>query len=71
MMKYDDEIQVGIEVSSTIVHKSICNSRSYLLSKQNKITSRAALQFCIEKIVEEIKQTMKRHELITIGQHNN
>ena len=66
-MKYDEEIQIGIEVSSKIMYNiNICNCRSYASSKQNKITSRAALQFYIEKIVEEIKQTMKRHEIITI-----
>ena len=45
---------------------NICNCSYYASSKQNKITSRASLRFYIEKIVEEIKQTMKRHEIITI-----
>ena len=67
MMKYDEEIKVGIEVSSKIMYNNnICNCSSYASSKQNKITSRASLQFYIEKIVEEIKQTMKRYEIITI-----
>ena len=67
MMKYDEEIKVGIEVSSSIMYKNnICNCSSYASSKQNKITSRASLQFYIGKIVEEIKQTMKRYEIITI-----
>ena len=67
MLKYDEEIQVGIEVSSKIMyHNNICRCRYYASSKQNKITSRASLQFDIEKIVEEIKQSMKRHEIITI-----
>ena len=68
MMKYDEEIGVGIEVSSKIMYNNnnICNCRSYSSSKQNRISSRASLQFYIEKIVEEIKQTMKRNEIITI-----
>ena len=67
MVKYDEEIKVGIEVSSTIMYNNnICNCSSYASSKQNKITSRASLQFYIEQIVEEIKQTMKRNEIITI-----
>ena len=67
LLKYDDEIQVGIEVSSKIMYNNnFCNRRSYSSSKQNKISSRASLQFYIENIVEEIKQTMKRHEIITI-----
>ena len=60
LMKYDEEIKIGIEVSSQIMYtNNICNCLSYASSKQNKITSRASLQFYIEKIVEEIKQTMK------------
>ena len=67
MMKHDEEIKVGIEVSSKIMYNNnICNCRSYSSSKQNKISSRASLQFYIEKIVEEITQTMKRNEIITI-----
>ena len=67
MMKYDDEIQVGIEVSSKIMyHNNICRCRYYSSSKQNKISSRASLQYHIEQAVEEIKQTMKRNEIITI-----
>ena len=45
---------------------SICRSRYYSATKQNNITSTASLQFHIEQAVEEIKQTMKRHEIITI-----
>ena len=68
LMKYDEEIQIGIEVRSKIMYNrnNICNCRSYASSKQNKITSRASLQFYIEQIVEEMEQTMKRHEIITI-----
>ena len=67
VMKYDEEIKVGIEISSKIMYRNnICNCSYYASSEQNKITSRASLQFYIEKIVEEIKQTMKRDEIITI-----
>ena len=67
MVKYDEEMKVGIEVSSKIMYRNIiCNCSYYASSKQNKIRSRASLQFYIEKIVEEIKQTMKRDEIITI-----
>ena len=67
MMKYNEEIKVGIEVSSKNMNKNnMCNCSSYASSKQNKITSRASLQFYIEQIVEEIKQTMNRYEIITI-----
>ena len=54
MMKYDEEIKVGIEVSSKIMYNNnICNCSYYASSKQNKIISRASLQFYIEKIVEK------------------
>ena len=67
MVKYDEEIKVGIEVSSKIRYRNnICNCSYYASSKQNKIRSRASLQFYIENIVEEIQQTMKRNETITI-----
>ena len=67
MMKYDEEIKVGIEVSSkNMYNNNICNCSCYASSTQNKITSRAALHFYIEELVEEIKQTMKRNEIITI-----
>ena len=59
LMKYDDEIHVGIEVCAIIMYNnSICRSHYYASSKQNKITSRAALQFYIEKIVEEEKNRL-------------
>ena len=53
MMKYDDEMQVGIEVSSKIMYNTnICSCRSYSSSKQNKFSSRASLKFYLQNIVE-------------------
>ena len=50
LMKYDDEIQVGIKVCAKTMYKNdICRSLYYSASKQNHITSRASYNSRLNK----------------------